>query len=805
MDLSFPLPSARRGLTNVALFFLTCAALFSARGQSTTLVPAGSSWKYHDQNIDLGTSWRALNYDDSAWLAGPGPLGGGDAHIVTPVNFGAASARIPTVYYRKTFVVNSPGAFQNLTVRLLRDDGAIVFLNGTLLLADGANPTAGHAEFATQTVDNANETTYFVTTHSTAGLVQGTNVIAVASKQAAATSSDLGFDLELTATIDTTPPTIVNQDPSANSLQSELRFVTVTFDKPVQNVDAADLLINNQPATNVAVVNPREFTFYFPQPATGLVQVAWAAAHGITDTTPSTNAFVAQGWNYTLDPNASAAPSVVISEFLADNGSGVRDEDGTRSDWIELFNSGTVEVNLDGWFLTDSVTTPTTWRIPAVVLQPGRYLLVWASDKNRVNPLGALHTNFKLSKSAGSYLALLNAQTNVVSVFTNHPAQSTDISYGRDRLDPNLVGFFTTPTPGAQNSTSGPGFVGEPLASVPSGVFTNSSITVSLVVPSNAVVRYTLDGSVPTNSSAIYAGPFTFATNTILKARAFPMSGSQFPSAVVGRNYLFLDDTTRSFTSRLPIMIMSTAGRSIPGGVAPGLPRTRGTLAVMDLHGGRGSLVASPEYLGNAEFEVFGQTSAGFPKQPFNIELKDELGNDREESILGMPADADWKLRNPYTDKPLMMDFLAYELFEEMGHYSVRRKFVEVFVDTGGGKVSYPGDYYGVLVFLEKIEQGSDRVDIAKLTPAHTNEPAVTGGYIFKKDKDSVGDLNFSTAGGGGFPGEVLKIHEPKPREITSQQLAWLTSYLNRMEQALYSPNWLTADRHQPLFLLPRS
>ncbi|HTD66093.1 MAG TPA: CotH kinase family protein, partial [Candidatus Limnocylindria bacterium] len=239
--------------------------------------------------------------------------------------------------------------------------------------------------------------------------------------------------------------------------------------------------------------------------------------------------------------------------------------------------------------------------------------------------------------------------------------------------------------------------------------------------------------------------------------------------------------------------------------VAPGLPRAKGTLAVLDLNGGRGSLVTSPEYLGDAEFEIFGQTSAGFPKQPFNIELQDVLGNDVEESLLGMPADADWKLRNPYTDKPLMMDFLAYELFDEMGHYSVRRKFVEVFIDTGGGKVSYPGDYYGVLVFLEKIEQGGDRVNIEKLTPAHTNAPAISGGYMFKKDKDSVGDLNFSTVGAGGFPGELLKVHEPKPREITPQQLTWLTSYLNQMEQALYAPTWLTATgtNHYSYYLDP--
>src|SRR5258705_11575809 len=81
------------------------------------------------------------------------------------------------------------------------------------------------------------------------------------------------------------------------------------------------------------------------------------------------------------------------------------------------------------------------------------YLRVWASSKNRTNPLGPLHTNFKLAKEAGNFLALVDAQTNIVSAFDPYPAQTQDISYWRDRIDPNLVVYFTTPTPGAPNSS----------------------------------------------------------------------------------------------------------------------------------------------------------------------------------------------------------------------------------------------------------------------------------------------------------------------------------------------------------------
>ena len=99
-----------------------------------------------------------------------------------------------------------------------------------------------------------------------------------------------------------------------------------------------------------------------------------------------------------------------------------------------------------------------------------------------------------------------------------------------------------------------------------------------------------------------------------------------------------------------------------------------------------------------------------------------------------MPADSDWRLRNPYNDKTLMNDFLGYELWEKMGHYSVRRRLVEVFLDTGGGRTVYPGDYYGVMMLCETIKVNKDRVDIPKITPYSTNLTVQSGGFIFKRE-----------------------------------------------------------------------
>jgi hypothetical protein len=128
---------------------------------------------------------------------------------------------------------------------------------------------------------------------------------------------------------------------------------------------------------------------------------------------------------------ARAQEQVRINEFMAVNDIGLDDEDRDESDWIEIYNSGTEAVDLQGWFLTDDNDDLTKWEFPQVMLGPDSYVIVFASGKDRRNPLGTLHTNFKLSGS-GEYLALVRPDDRtVVSEFSpSYPKQAADISYG---------------------------------------------------------------------------------------------------------------------------------------------------------------------------------------------------------------------------------------------------------------------------------------------------------------------------------------------------------------------------------------
>ena len=118
---------------------------------------------------------------------------------------------------------------------------------------------------------------------------------------------------------------------------------------------------------------------------------------------------------FAASPVRGATP--VISEFMAINERTLADEDGEYPDWIEIHNPGPGTVDLRDWALSDDPTRPLKWRFPAVSVVQNAYLVVFASQKNRINPTGKLHTNFKLSGD-GEFLGLFDPQGNQVSGFS---------------------------------------------------------------------------------------------------------------------------------------------------------------------------------------------------------------------------------------------------------------------------------------------------------------------------------------------------------------------------------------------------
>jgi autotransporter-associated beta strand protein len=183
------------------------ALVYDATLASTTLFATGSSWKYFDQGTDLGTAWRASAFNDAAWATGAGEFGYGDGDETTVVSFGPnASAKYITTYFRKSFTVADPTLYSGLTLRIKRDDGAVVYVNGQFAGRSNMPTSVGFSTLATSDVSGTDENTYFDVPIDPALLVAGNNVIAIEIHQSSAVSPDLSFDAELIATGPTSPP-----------------------------------------------------------------------------------------------------------------------------------------------------------------------------------------------------------------------------------------------------------------------------------------------------------------------------------------------------------------------------------------------------------------------------------------------------------------------------------------------------------------------------------------------------------------------------------------------------------------------
>jgi len=161
-------------------------------------VPKGAVWQYHDQGQDLGTEWRTLAYDDSAWPKGPGNLGyaeSGTVPISTPVSFGAnPTNKHITTYFRHAFPAPANKLGADMTLWLRRNDGAIVYLNGQEIIRDNMPEGPVSAKtLATGPQQSRSASRFEVSQH----LQPGTNLLAVEVHQASVSSGDLHFDLEL--------------------------------------------------------------------------------------------------------------------------------------------------------------------------------------------------------------------------------------------------------------------------------------------------------------------------------------------------------------------------------------------------------------------------------------------------------------------------------------------------------------------------------------------------------------------------------------------------------------------------------
>jgi len=229
------------------------------------------------------------------------------------------------------------------------------------------------------------------------------------------------------------------------------------------------------------------------------------------------------------------------------------------------------------------------------------------------------------------------------------------------------------------------------------------------------------------------------------------------------------------FDSTLPIVKISTSG-----GTLNGQTQINGQIGIVNNASGGNNFFDSPnEYAGNIGVKYRGESSLWFAKKSLGIEMRDELGNDLDTSFLNFPKEEDWILHGPYSDKSLMRNVLTMHLARSMGQYASRTEYVDLFIN---------GDYQGIYVLMEKIKRDKDRVDVAKLRDIDIDGDELTGGYIFRIDKEE--DHWFSRYNRfQEFEKLGYQIVYPDIDKIQSEQFRYIQTYVDSFERAMVAPN----------------
>lgn len=373
-----------------------------------------------------------------------------------------------------------------------------------------------------------------------------------------------------------------------------------------------------------------------------------------------------------------AAPR--ITEFVATSVSRLADEDGDFPDWIEVHNPDNVAVSLAGYHLTDNAANLGKWTFPAVTLNPGAYLVVFASGKNRNDPAAPLHTKFQLSAD-GEYLALAAPDgLTIVSAFApSYPPQFENESFG---LDPSATdqawSFFRIPTPGEPNNA---GTRAGPIISV-----TEKNPVQQDVGPLTVSV-----GVRPTNDPVAEVRLYylkMFGTETMLPmtddgTEGDAVAGDSIWTVVIPDSAFAPGEMTRwrfvaadrtGTETKEPAYHNRLDSHQYFGTVARD-PEMRSSLPVLHWFarsaaaagtatGSRGAIYYNGEFYDNVLFSVHGQSTAGFSKKSYNIDFN------RTQRFLwsaNAPRVADIDLLTNWADKSKVRHVLAYEVMREAG------------------------------------------------------------------------------------------------------------------------------------------
>ena len=353
----------------------------------------------------------------------------------------------------------------------------------------------------------------------------------------------------------------------------------------------------------------------------------------------------------------------VISEFMAANETTLVDEDGDFSDWIEIFNSADQPVDLAGYYLTDNSEVLNRWVFPSVILDPGEWLVVFSSGKDR--DVGELHTDFKLS-AGGEYLALVlpDGMTVVTDFGDRYPPQFEDGSYGGGEFG---IGYLDVSSPGSANTTGrlpGPLFLKYRTGGVRPAVAEPLDITATVSGAEDVTLFY-----------RVGFGPEEAAAMNSADGRNYSVTVPGGAVRDVIRWRFVAQDIDGRITKEPPFSNPLDSHKYY--GVPVANPDAESLAEVFEwfINGNdyarlisfqkvRAGLYYLGEFYDNVEFGPRGQSTLFFDKKGFNIDFNK---TQRFRWKEGEPRVRDINLVTNWGDKAKVRNEMAYEILRESG------------------------------------------------------------------------------------------------------------------------------------------
>jgi hypothetical protein len=295
--------------------------------------------------------------------------------------------------------------------------------------------------------------------------------------------------------------------------------------------------------------------------------------------------------------------------------------------------------------------------------------------------------------------------------------------------------------------------------------------------------RFSLDNQINSlneglNTLAIQILNYDGATSSDMSGRFFLSAGINDASTNYGTTPNWFEDIFDFSFSNLPIVVINS------NGFIQDEPSVTAQMGIIDNNGVNYLSDPFNGYDGQISIEIRGASSQGFEKKGYRIETQDETGANNNVSLLGMPAENDWILHGPYSDKSLIRNELTYKLGSWTGRYAPRTRFCELMINN---------EYRGVYLLVEKIKRDANRVDISKITDTDIEGDELSGGYLLQIDRDD-GDINnegwYSDNGNYSY---FYVLEDPKHDEILPVQRSYIENHINDFEGAMEGPYYADA------------